>query len=229
MCYNLAIVDYTTRDDNNDPLIKLVLGELAFPSLVLGELIVEKVILDLSQAERPLSPEMDEITRFPLALINIHNGEVTVFSDQDNLYPNDWEIDERFRTAIGHADHIATRLFESGKLVEQGVSEDALWASLGRFLLKEAPEVIGVAPDAPERLEALATPDPITAINQIADELARRFGNPDDMTEEQALAAIEEFLKDSPSAIDPFSITDTDADTSDDVPPAPKGLKIRGE
>lgn len=234
MCYKLVIVDYTKRDENGDPMIKLVLGDLEFPSLVLGELIVEKVLLDLKAAQDagPTPQEMVQLEEYPLALINIHDGEVTVFSDNRPTGPGtgphivDWEVDDRFRTAYQYADNTQTRLENASKLISDGVSEDALWSSLARFLIVAAPALLGMADDDPVRLQVLAERQ---KIDEVAGQLAERFGDPDNMTEEQILAAVEEFassLSEAPSATDP-SIADNDNDN--DAPPAPKGLKIRGE
>lgn len=229
MCYQLAIVDYTKRDEDNRPMIKLVLGDLSFPSLILGELIVEKVLLDLAEAQKADSTpqEMLQLEEYPVGLINIHDGEVTVFSDnrsvEDAIFNLNWDIDERFRAALDHADHVQTRLENASKLISEGVSEETLWSSLGRFLIVEAPEALGMAKDDPARLQVLAERE---KIDEVANQLAERFGNPDEMTEEQILAAVEEFaasLSEAPDGVDPDSV-DPDA-----APPAPKGLKIRGE
>jgi hypothetical protein len=222
MCYKVVNVDFTQVNESGDPLVRQ-LFDIEFPSQVLAELMVEKMYVDVAKGSN-----IGEFFEFPVGLINVHDGEITVFSDQDVPEGAGWDIDERFRLAKVKADHVVLRAGSATDLMEKGIAPDALWEALADFLIVNHPEVLGMDSKAPERLEALSKLERSRGkINTVASELAEKFGEPGDLSPEEMLKAIEYAIEQlqGPDGVDPQD----KPDDADSTPPAPKGLKVRGE
>lgn len=88
MCYKIVQVNFTIKDEAGFPGVR-TLYDFEIPSLELAELLAERLFTDVEDHYNPDHTEpvegiefVEAAVEFPVALVNVHDGTVRLFSDQ---------------------------------------------------------------------------------------------------------------------------------------------------